>query len=96
MSRLIRMPNIFTERLYEPYFSVALQQKIDMVNSRPMVAAMETIMNTGILENAAIYANCYRTSYERRYGKFDAVALATLRAHLASKFGAVYAAVLAI
>jgi hypothetical protein len=52
-------------------------------------------MNAHILENAAIFANAYRTSYERRYGRFDAVALTTLRGRIASQFGAVYAVILA-
>lgn len=52
-------------------------------------------MNPHILENAAIFANAYRSSYERRYGHFDTAALATLRDRISSQFGAVYATILA-
>jgi len=46
-------------------------------------------MNKYTLESAAIYANAYRNS--TKYGKPCEV---TLRGHIASKFGAIYAAII--
>jgi hypothetical protein len=48
-------------------------------------------MNAHILENAAIYANAYRSNFERKGMTVDKV---TLRGHITRLFGATYAAVL--
>jgi hypothetical protein len=46
-------------------------------------------MNSHILENAAVYANAYRSN--TKYGPHCEK---TLRNHIATRFGAVYAAIL--
>lgn len=48
-------------------------------------------MNEHILESAAVYVNAYRNACEKRG---FTLCKATLRRHIETKFGAIYAAIL--